>query len=156
MITSEFENVPAAVMDILADMCPVSPGRAALHTAQHRIREKTLARELGIATPQFWPVSSAGDLKAAMRGHRLPGILKTCTLGYDGKGQVRIKPSDDMEAAFDSLGTDDAILEEMVDFAAEASFLVARDASGDVSHFPASLNHHRGGILTQSPAPAST
>ena len=154
VITSEFENVPAAVMDVLADICPVSPGRAALHTAQHRIREKTLARELGIATPQFWPVSSAGDLKAAMRGHGLPGILKTCTLGYDGKGQVRIKPGDDMDAAFDSLGTDDAILEEVVDFAAEASFLVARDATGDVSHFPASLNHHRGGILAQSAAPA--
>ena len=89
-----------------------------------------------------------------MRGHGLPGIMKTCTLGYDGKGQVRIKPGDDMDAAFDSLGTDDAILEEMVDFAAEASFLVARNAKGEISHFPASLNHHRNGILAQSAAPA--
>jgi 5-(carboxyamino)imidazole ribonucleotide synthase len=109
---------------------------------------------LGIATPQFWPIASVNDLKAAMRGHGLPGIMKTCTLGYDGKGQVRIKPGDDMDAAFDSLGTDDAILEEMVDFAAEASFLVARNATGEISHFPASLNHHRNGILAQSAAPA--
>ena len=154
VITSEFENVPATIMDLLADICPVSPGRIALHTAQHRIREKTLARELGIATPKFWPIASASDLKAAMRGHGLPGIMKTCTLGYDGKGQVRIKPGDDMDAAFDSLGTDDAILEEMVDFAAEASFLLARNATGEISHFPASLNHHRNGILAQSAAPA--
>ena len=154
VITSEFENVPATVMDVFADICPVSPGRAALHTAQHRIREKTLARELGIATPQFWPVTSAEDLKAAMRGHGLPGILKSSSLGYDGKGQVRIKLGDDMDAAFDSLATDDAILEELVDFAAEVSFLVARDANGGVSHFPASLNHHHNGILAQSAAPA--
>ncbi len=154
VITSEFENVPAAVMDVLAAICPVSPGRAALYTAQHRIREKTLARELGIATPQFWPVTSADDLKAAMRGHGLPGILKSSSLGYDGKGQVRIKSDDDMDAAFDSLGTDDAILEEIVDFTAEVSFMVARDAIGGISHFPASLNHHRNGILAQSAAPA--
>ncbi len=154
VVTSEFENVPAMVMDLIANICPVSPGRAALHTAQHRILEKTKARELGIKTPQFWPVTSASDLKAVMRGHGLPGILKTSTLGYDGKGQMRIKPGDNMEAAFKNLGTDDAILEELVDFTAEASFLVARNAMGDVSHFPASLNHHRNGILAQSAAPA--
>jgi 5-(carboxyamino)imidazole ribonucleotide synthase len=154
VITSEFENVPATVMDLLANICPVSPGHTALHTAQHRIREKSLARELGIATPQFWPIASASDLKAAMRGHGLPGIMKNCTLGYDGKGQVKVKPGDDMDAAFDSLGKDDAILEEMVNFDAEASFLVARNATGEISHFPASLNHHRNGILAQSAAPA--
>ena len=154
VITSEFENVPASVMDVLADTCPVSPGRAALHTAQHRILEKTKARELGIKTPKFWAITSAEDLKTVMHEHRLPGILKTSTLGYDGKGQMRIKPGDDIDAIFDSLGTDDAILEEIVDFAAEASFLVARNATGDVCHFPASLNHHRDGILVQSVAPA--
>ena len=154
VITSEFENVPAIVMDVLADTCPVSPGRAALHTSQHRILEKTKARELGIKTPQFWPITTAGDLNAVMRVHKLPCILKTSTLGYDGKGQVRVKLGDNIEAAFDSLGTDDAILEEMVDFAAEASFLVARNTTGDISHFPPSLNQHRNGILAQSTAPA--
>ncbi len=154
VITSEFENVPANVMDVLADICPVSPGRVALHTAQHRIREKTLANELGIATPKFWSITTAEDLTVAMREHGLPGILKTCKLGYDGKGQARVKPNDDMHAVFDSLCTEDAILEEMVNFAAEASFLVARNLPGDISHFPASLNHHRNGILAQSAAPA--
>ena len=154
VVTSEFENVPASVMPLLAAHCPASPGEAALHTAQHRIREKNLARELGIDTPQFWPISNADDLKSAMRAHGRPCILKTCTLGYDGKGQVRINPSDDLDAAFASLGTDDAILEEMVDFAAEASFLIARNRHGEISHFPASLNHHEGGILATSVAPA--
>jgi 5-(carboxyamino)imidazole ribonucleotide synthase len=154
VITSEFENVPATVMDLLADYCPVSPGHAALHTAQHRIREKTLARELSIETPKFWPITTAAELKSAMREHGLPCILKTCTLGYDGKGQVHIKPGDDIEAAFDSLGTHDAILEEMVEFTAEASFMVAQNAEGDISHFPGTLNNHNNGILAQSTAPA--
>jgi 5-(carboxyamino)imidazole ribonucleotide synthase len=153
-VTSEFENVPAEVMATLGADCAVSPGEAALHTAQHRIREKTLARKLGIETPKFWPITSSPDLKVAMQEHGRPCILKTCTLGYDGKGQVRIKPTDDLDAAFASLGTDDAILEEMVDFTAEASFLVARNAAGDTSHFPASLNHHHNGILARSTAPA--
>ena len=66
VVTSEFENVPARVMDILGAHCPVSPGQAALHTAQNRIREKTLARELGIDTPRFWHVTTAAELTAAM------------------------------------------------------------------------------------------
>ena len=57
-VTSEFENVPAITMDLLAKHCLVSPGRAALHTAQHRIREKTLAHDLGIETPRFWHITS--------------------------------------------------------------------------------------------------
>ena len=154
VITSEIENVPAKVMDLLAKYCPVSPGYAVLHTAQHRIREKTLARELGISTPRFWPITNAKELKSAMREHGLPAILKKCTLGYDGKGQVRITPGDDMEAAFDSLCTHDAILEEMVEFVAEASFLVAQNADGEISHFPGTLNIHHNGILAQSTAPA--
>ena len=83
-----------------------------------------------------------------------PGILKTCELGYDGKGQARIAPGDDLEAAFASLASDDVILEEMINFEAEVSFLVARDAAGRISHFPASLNTHKIGILAQSIAPA--
>lgn len=154
VVTSEFENVPAAVMDVLAKACPVSPGMAALHTAQHRIREKTLARELGIETPEFWVIKSANDLVHAMSEHGSSGILKTSTLGYDGKGQIRIAPTDDLPAAFASLGSDDAVLEALVDFDAEASFLVARNKDGETSHFPPSLNHHSGGILAQSKAPA--
>jgi len=154
VITSEFENVPATVMELLAKYCPVSPGHAALHTAQHRIREKALARELGIETPKFWPITNAKELKSAMLEHGLPAILKKCTLGYDGKGQVQITPDDDMEAAFDSLYTHDAILEERVEFVAEASFLIAQNAEGETSHFPATLNSHHNGILAQSTAPA--
>ena len=153
-VTSEFENVPASTMATLAKTCLASPGEAALHTAQHRIREKTLARDLGIDTPRFWSVTDTASLAAAMADLNADAILKTCQLGYDGKGQVRISPGDDLDAAFAALGTADAILEEMVPFRAEASFLIARTADGTTSSFPASLNSHKGGILATSIGPA--
>lgn len=155
VITSEFENVPATTLDILAMHKNVSPGIAALHTAQHRIREKTLARELGIDTPDFWHITDAPSLRSAMAELNKDGILKTCTLGYDGKGQARVSPTSDFDALFASLGSDDVILEDMIPFIAEVSFLIARTRDGSACVFPASLNQHKDGILDQSVAPAS-
>ena len=154
VVTSEFENVPARVMDILGAHCPVSPGQAALHTAQNRIREKTLARELDIDTPRFWHVTTAAELSAAMAALAGPAILKTCEMGYDGKGQARITPDDNADEIFTSLGSDNLILEEMISFDHEVSFLVARDKDGVISHFPPAQNDHRNGILARSMAPA--
>ncbi|ADE39578.1 5-(carboxyamino)imidazole ribonucleotide synthase [Candidatus Puniceispirillum marinum] len=155
VITSEFENVPAKTLDILSMHKKVSPGISALHTAQHRIREKTLARDLGIDTPAFWHITNAAALHVAMAELNKDGILKTCTLGYDGKGQARISPSSDLDAAFGALGSDDVILEEMIPFTAEASFLIARAHDGRSCVFPASLNQHKDGILDRSVAPAA-
>lgn len=154
-VTSEFENVPASTMTFLAQHCVASPGQAALHTAQHRIREKLLARDLGIKTPRFWHITSSADLTAAMIELGGNGILKTCQLGYDGKGQVRLSENDDLAAEFASLQTNDAILEEMIPFHAEVSFLVARAVDGSLSLFPATLNEHKNGILARSFAPAA-
>ncbi|MDB2390849.1 5-(carboxyamino)imidazole ribonucleotide synthase [Alphaproteobacteria bacterium] len=155
VITSEFENVPASTLDILAMHNEVSPGIAALHTAQHRIREKTLARDLGIDTPAFWHVTNVASLKSAMAELNKDGILKTCTLGYDGKGQVKVSPTSDYDTAFASLESDDVILEDMIPFTAEASFLIARARDGSSCVFPTSQNHHKDGILAQSIAPAA-
>lgn len=154
-VTSEFENVPASTMTLIAQHCVASPGQAALHTAQHRIREKSLARDLGIKTPRFWHITSSTDLTKAMAELDGDGILKTCQLGYDGKGQVRLSGTDDLAAGFATLQTNDAILEEMIPFCAEASFLVARGTDGSLSLFPASLNEHKNGILARSLAPAA-
>ena len=154
VITSEFENVPSQTMAYLARFCPVSPGTTALHIAQHRVREKNFARQHGILTPDFWHVTDAAGLHHAMTELQGSGVLKTCQLGYDGKGQIWIDPSDDLDASFEELGSDDAILEAAVDFAAEASFLVARTSDGRIAHFPASLNTHKDGILAHSVAPA--
>jgi len=153
-VTSEFENVPAATMEVIGASCLASPGAAALRAAQHRIAEKSLAAELGIATPRFWHIRNDEDLASAMQMLDGPAILKTCRLGYDGKGQRRISPGDDLAAAFTELASDDVILEEMIAFDSEISALLARDANGAMCHFPVTLNNHRNGILATSVAPA--
>ena len=153
-VTSEFENVPAATMQVIGESCLASPGAAALQAAQHRIAEKTLAAGLGIPTPRFWQVGSLQDLTLAMKALGGPAILKSCRLGYDGKGQVRIKPDDDLATALEAVGSDDAILEEMIAFDGEISALLARDAQGNMVHFPVSQNRHENGILARTVAPA--
>jgi 5-(carboxyamino)imidazole ribonucleotide synthase len=154
-VTSEFENVPSDTMAHLATLCPVSPGTAALHIAQHRIREKSFAREHGINTPDFWHITDSDSLVKAMAELNGRGVLKTCQLGYDGKGQLWVDPQDDLAASFAALGSNDVILEAAVTFRAEASFLVARAADGRIAHFPPSLNTHKDGILARSIGPAN-
>ena len=155
VVTSEFENVPSETMAYLEKLRPVSPGTTALHIAQHRVREKKFAKQHGILTPDFWHITDAISLRQAMAELQGRGVLKTCELGYDGRGQIWIDPSDDLDASFAALGSNDAILEAAVDFVAEASFLVARAADHRIAHFPASLNTHKNGILTRSVAPAA-
>jgi len=153
-VTSEFENVPAAVMEIIGDICTASPGVAALQAAQHRIAEKTLAAGLGIPTPRFWQVRNLDDLTLAMEALDGQAILKTCRMGYDGKGQIRLSPGDDLAAALAAIGSDDTILEEMIAFDGEISALLARDTKGEIAHFPVTQNRHENGILARSVAPA--
>ncbi len=154
-VVCEFENVPVEAMDMLANHVPVCPGGKALRVAQHRLSEKDNARALGIATPRYAAVKDSASLADALSRFD-GGILKTCRMGYDGKGQMRLTADADPDAAFAHLGSDDLILEELVDFTAEASFLVARDHQGEMAVWPASINQHRGGILHISEAPALT
>jgi len=153
-VTSEFENVPATTMEVIGATCLASPGAAALRAAQHRITEKTLAAELGIPTPRYWQIRTDEDLTVAMEKLNGRAILKTCQLGYDGKGQRRLQPGDDLAAARAELGSDDAILEEMIAFDGEVSALLARNANGAICHFPVTQNRHENGILATSVAPA--
>ena len=154
-VTSEFENVPATTMDMLAAFCPVSPGHDALHLAQNRLREKTLAAHLGIQTPSFWAVRSADDLASALSDLKGKGVLKTTEQGYDGKGQIRVATGDDAASCWSDMNTNEAILESFIDFTAEVSFLVWRDAKGQTGVFPAALNTHKNGILATSIGPAA-
>ena len=153
-VVCEFENVPASALAILSEQVPVSPGAKALQTAQSRQAEKSLAAELGIKVPDFWPVSSAAELADALAALDGLGILKTDRMGYDGKGQIRLDSRAAAEQVWQQIGSVPCVLERLVDFSAEISFLVARDAAGQLCHFPASQNSHQDGILARSVAPA--
>ena len=154
VVTFEFENVPAATVAAAARYAPVRPGGHVLHTAQHRLREKTFLLEAGLPVTRFHRVSNPADLAAAADQLGLPAILKTADFGYDGKGQFRIKSPHEFVAAWNAVGEREAVLEAFVDFEHEISVVAARDIGGHFVHYGAIENHHRNGILDISVAPA--
>ena len=151
VITYEFENVPERTVAACERYKPVRPGTRPIHFAQHRLREKAFFRQAGIGTADYQPICSEADLSAATC---LPGILKTCTEGYDGKGQALVTTRDGLKAAWDRLGRRDCILEALVDFQCEVSAIVARGLDGTTHCFPIGLNHHRDGILRTTTVPS--
>ena len=153
-VVTEFENVPADTMAYLGQSLLVCPGSDALRVAQNRIAEKTLARDLGINVPDFWAIASADELSDALVALNGRGIVKTTTLGYDGKGQIAVDSESDAKTVWEALGTHQAILESFVSFSYEVSFLVWRTKQGETGCFPAAENHHENGILARTVAPA--
>ncbi|MEM6491166.1 MAG: 5-(carboxyamino)imidazole ribonucleotide synthase [Pseudomonadota bacterium] len=163
VVTLEWENAPTAALDRIAARTPVRPGAAALRVAQHRGREKRFAAACGAETVAWRPVDGPAALADALAALDAPSILKSTRLGYDGKGQVRLKPGDDVDAAWRALWADGApppdvdepaILEAMTPFACEISVIVARSLHGAIAAFPAAENDHSGGILRASACPA--
>ena len=157
--TFDFENVPAESARWLAERVPVFPSPRALAVAQDRLAEKTLFRELGIPVPDFADISSRPALDEALERIGTPCILKTRRLGYDGKGQFRIKAPADADAAWAALGpqadTVGLILEGFVAFQRELSVVAVRGRDGELRAWPLTENWHESGILSASLAPAA-
>ncbi len=152
--TFDFENVPADTAMFLAARVPVFPNPQALAVAQDRLEEKQLFRRLGMATPEFKTVDSREDLEAGVGKVGFPAILKTRRLGYDGKGQIRLKSPDDLDAAWSKLGDVPLILEAMVPFEREISVIAVRGRSGEFATYPLTQNFHQNSILSASLSPA--
>lgn len=153
-VTTEFENVPADALRTLEQRCPVRPSAAAVELVQDRIREKTFIRDCGLATAPFRAVREAGELDAAVAGVRLPAILKTAALGYDGKGQRPVANPEQARSAFAELGSAPCVLEERVDLALELSVVLVRSVDGELACYPPAENRHVNGILDTSIVPA--
>ena len=152
--TFDFENIPAESARWLAERIPVFPNPRALAVAQDRLAEKNLFRELGIDVPEFVDVTSRADLDAAVARVGVPAILKTRRLGYDGKGQFRIKSAGDLDAAWLALGaqaqTVGLILEAFVPFEREISVVAVRGRDGEFRAWPLTENWHESGVLSAS------
>ena len=151
--TTEFENVPAAALDYLARSLRVTPAAASVAIAQDRISEKTFIAGQGFGVAPFAVLRTAADAHAADPA-LLPGIVKSARLGYDGKGQIRVRVPADVPAAFEEMGSAPCVLERFVTLASEVSVIVARDDSGETVAWPAAENLHRDGILDVSIMPA--
>lgn len=169
VVTYEFENIPAAAVADVARHVFVRPGVETLNTAQHRVREKEAVNRLGVATAPFKAVSSLGDLAACAREISFPCVLKTCRMGYDGKGQILLRDTEAVEniarlRARRKSDTDDGgfrwrdgeeyILEGFVDFVMEISVIVARGMDGVTACYCPVQNIHKNHILAETIAPA--
>jgi 5-(carboxyamino)imidazole ribonucleotide synthase len=154
VITFEFENIPADVLQHLAQTAPIHPDWTVLHTCQNREREKTFLRTCGYPHAPFAVVDSAESLRLALATIGTPAVLKTADFGYDGKGQTKILPDTDPAAAWTSLAAPRGVLERWIDFTAELSVVCARTRNGEVRAFPVSENIHTHHILDFSIVPA--
>ncbi|MDE2616358.1 MAG: 5-(carboxyamino)imidazole ribonucleotide synthase [Burkholderiales bacterium] len=174
-ITTEFENVPAPALRTLGAQRPVAPGADAVAIAQDRAQEKAHFTRCGVPVAPHAVIETAAQLAAvlgessAAQGrpkqasappggsavHEVtsvgadlfPGILKTARMGYDGKGQMRVKTRAELAAAWDELRQVPCVLEKMLPLAAECSVIVARGADGQMVNLPVQRNLHREGIL---------
>lgn len=154
VISFEFENVSAEGLDLLASIKPVRPSPSVLRVSQDRIVEKSFLNRAGVRTTDWAPVGSLDELRAAIDRFGFPGVLKTTRYGYDGKGQARLRDSDQLQTSFNSLAPKPLIYERLVDFACEISVIVARSIDGETRCFEVTENHHKNGILDLSFAPA--
>ena len=145
-ITTEFENVPAPALAELARLRLVAPAAAAVAIAQDRADEKAHFVRCGVPCAPHALIASAAQL-AAVPDRLLPGILKTARMGYDGKGQVRVRTQAELAQAWNALQQVACVLEKMLPLQMECSVIVARNAAGQCVHLPLQRNLHRDGIL---------
>ena len=152
VVTFEFESVPAETVAFLSQFVPVYPNAESLRIARDRWFEKSMFLELGIPTPEFADIQSQENLEAAIKRIGLPAVLKTRTLGYDGKGQKVLRFPEDAHNAFAELGSVPCILEGFVPFDGEVSLIGVRARDGETRFYPLVHNVHEDGILRRSVA----
>jgi 5-(carboxyamino)imidazole ribonucleotide synthase len=145
-ITIEFEIVPAAALMTLGAARPVAPNAQAVAIAQDRAREKAHFVRCGVPCAPYAVIASATQL-GEVADDLLPGILKTARLGYDGKGQIRVRSRAELAAAWNQLKNVPCVFEKMLPLKAECSVIVARGWDGVMVNLPLQVNLHRDGIL---------
>lgn len=154
VVTFEFENIPAKVIERIAQHKPVHPRAEVLHICQNREREKNFLQKQGYPVAPFRIVSSAVDLQNAMSEIEGDLVLKTADFGYDGKGQLKVNRAQLAESIWEQFATPKAVVEKWIGHLCELSVVVARNAEGECAAFPPAENLHRHHILDLSIVPA--
>jgi 5-(carboxyamino)imidazole ribonucleotide synthase len=153
-VTTEFENVPAQSLELLATLCAVRPSARTVAIAQDRITEKSYLAEQGFPVTPFAVIRTEQELKEALQRISPPTLLKLSRLGYDGKGQASVANLEQALTAFHRFGYEPCVLERQLSLEKEISVVVARGADGETACFPVAENQHRNGILDISIVPA--
>jgi 5-(carboxyamino)imidazole ribonucleotide synthase len=156
VITFEFENVPAATVERLAELgAETAPAARALAIAQDRVAEKTFLNAVGAPTVAFAAIDDEADVAQALERLGSPVLLKSRRGGYDGKGQLWVRRPDEAAKALDMLGRRPAIAEAPADFRRELAVIAARGRDGEIALYPLTESHNEGGVLRRAAAPAS-
>ena len=154
LATFEFENVPEIAATMLGQHVPVAPPPQALAVAQDRYLERKFLSGIGIAIAPYQLIGNEKQFDEALHAVGPPAILKTSRLGYDGKGQKRVRTSAEARAAFAEFNSVPCILESVVDFAFEASVIAARGRDGSFAAYDPPENEHGDHILRRSTVPS--
>ena len=151
VITYEFENLPFETLNEMNKLKPVLPKPSVNRLIQHRLAEKDFVNKLNIRTARYVSIEKKSDLNDLQ--DFLPGILKTTTMGYDGKGQYPIKQTEDL----DLLNIDFSkgyILEKLVKLKKEISVIITRFGNNNFEIYEPIENTHEEQILKHSKIPA--
>ncbi|MEM6667433.1 MAG: 5-(carboxyamino)imidazole ribonucleotide synthase, partial [Pseudomonadota bacterium] len=154
VLTFEFENIPVETVWQLETLVPVHPSGAVLYATQDRRTERILLSDLGIPASPFGSIDGPEAIPAVLDHIGGDGIMKTRKLGYDGKGQTRVRAGDNPQAAWAAIGGSRAILEAVIPFEREVSVVIARTMAGATAAYPAVHNTHANHILARTMAPA--
>jgi 5-(carboxyamino)imidazole ribonucleotide synthase len=153
-VTFEWENVPVGTVEIIAGIKPVFPSAATLRVTQDRFDEKSFVSSLGLKTAPFRNVTTPQEAGDAVVALGTPSILKTRRMGYDGKGQAKLREADEAGEAFARFKNTPCILEGFVDFAFEASVVAVRGRDGSFAAYDPPENIHGDHILRRSIVPS--
>jgi 5-(carboxyamino)imidazole ribonucleotide synthase len=154
VVTFEFENVPSAVSEQIEKHALIRPSARVLNVCQNRLREKSTLQNCGLPVPEYCAVRSAEELATSLDEIGVPAVIKTASSGYDGKGQAVIRSRDEAASVWKSLKTDEAIVEQFVDFECEVSVVGARNPQGETAFYRPFYNTHRNHILDVTVCPA--
>lgn len=154
VVTAEFENIPDDCLRAVEAVRPLRPGRKAIHTTQHREREKLFLREQGIACAEFRIVETLAQLESAVADLGRPSVIKTAAFGYDGKGQAKVTEDTNLAEAWKPFEGMHAVVEQWVPFVCEVSVVGARGVSGQMAVHGVVENIHAHHILDITIAPA--
>lgn len=157
VVTYEFENVDLEAATYIESKGKLPQGAYALEVTQNREKEKSLIKKLGLPAPKFSIVHDGAECEEALKDFTFPAVIKTCRGGYDGKGQLKLKSENDIEAAKAFADKNEhCIIEEWIPFDKEISVVFTRSKAGEITYFPVAENEHRDHILYKTTAPADT
>ena len=154
LVTLEFENIPISAIDFIENHIPCYPSSNVIRISQNRILEKRFLLKNKIPVGGFAVINSLNDLVKFSQQFEYNAILKTATMGYDGKGQFVITKDCDLSKLWLQVKDLALILERKINFQKEISIIIARNQLGEITYFDPIENIHQNGILDASYFPA--